>query len=98
MPAALGRYLAGGGRMVVWMEPSDAGGLDELLTRWGIEPTGGVVVDPASAPIDGCLPGLCPLVYAYATSHPIAHGLDETRMTFFRGARTFTWSRGSLQS
>ena len=35
------------------------------------------------------MPGLCPLVYAYATSHPIARGLDDTRMTFFRGARSF---------
>jgi hypothetical protein len=28
-------------------------------------------------------------VFAYATSHPIARGLDDTRMTFFRGARSF---------
>ncbi len=87
--AALERYLAGGGRLVAWLEPGSAGGVSELLTRWGIEPAGGVVVDPASAQIDGCVPGLCPLVYAYATSHPIARGLDDTRMTFFRGARTF---------
>jgi hypothetical protein len=29
-----------------------------------------------------------PLAYLYE-SHPIAHGLDESRMTFFRGARSF---------
>jgi len=87
--AALDAYLARGGRLVALLEPGPAGGLDELLARWGIEPAGGVVVDPASATIDGCVPGLCPLVYAYATSHPIAKGLNDTRMTFFRGARSF---------
>jgi len=85
----LDRYLRRGGRLVAWLEPGVESGLEALLARWGIEPTGGVVVDPASAPLDGCVPGLCPLVYAYATSHPVARGLDNTRMTFFRGARTF---------
>jgi len=87
--AALDAYLARGGRLIALLEPGPAGGLEEVLSRWGIEPAGGVVVDPASATIAGCTPGLCPLVYAYATSHPIAAGLDDTRMTFFRGARTF---------
>jgi hypothetical protein len=87
--AALDRYLARGGRLVGFLEPGSASGLEELLARWGIEPTGGIVVDPASAPIDGCVPGLCPLVYAYASSHPVGRGLDATRMTFFRGARSF---------
>ena len=87
--AALDAYLSRGGRLVALLEPGPAGGLEEVLTRWGIEPAGGVVVDPASAAVDGCAEGLCPLVYAYATSHPIARGLDDTRMTFFRGARTF---------
>jgi hypothetical protein len=87
--AALDAYLARGGRLVALLEPGPAGGLEDVLTRWGVEPMGGVVVDPASATVDGCVPGLCPLVYAYATSHPIARGLDDTRMTFFRGARAF---------
>jgi hypothetical protein len=87
--AALDAYLGRGGRLVALLEPGGAGGLEEVLGRWGIEPTGGVVVDPASADIDGCVPGLCPLVYAYATTHPIARRLDDTRMTFFRGARSF---------
>jgi len=87
--AALDAYLARGGRLVALLEPGPSAGLEDVLTRYGIEPAGGLVVDPASAPLDGCAPGLCPLVYAYATSHPIAHGLDDTRMTFFRGARTF---------
>lgn len=87
--AALDAYLARGGRLVAMLEPGSASGLEDLLSRWGIEATGGVVVDPASATIEGCVPGLCPLVYAYATSHPIARGLDDTRMTFFRGARSF---------
>jgi ABC-type uncharacterized transport system len=86
---ALDAYLARGGRLVALLEPGPAAGLEQVLGRYGIEPAGGVVVDPASAPIDGCAPGLCPLVYAYATSHPIARGLDDARMTFFRGARTF---------
>ncbi len=87
--AALDRYLARGGRLVAFLEPGSSSGLEGLLARWGIEAAGGVVVDPASAPIDGCVPGLCPLVYAYASSHPVARGLDAARMTFFRGARSF---------
>ena len=87
--AALDAYLARGGRLVALLEPGPAGGLEEVLSRWGIEPAGGVVVDPASATLEGCVEGLCPLVYAYATSHPIARVLDDTRMTFFRGARSF---------
>jgi len=87
--ATLDRYLARGGRLVAFLEPGSSSGLEALLARWGIEPTGGVVVDPASADLDGCVPGLCPLVYNYATSHPIARGLGPTRMTFFRGARSF---------
>ena len=40
---------ARGGRLVALLEPGAAGGLEEVLARWGIEPAGGVVVDPASA-------------------------------------------------
>jgi hypothetical protein len=87
--AALDAYLARGGRLIALLEPGPAGGLEDVLGRWGIEPAGGVVADPASATVEGCVPGLCPLVYTYATSHPIARGLDETRMTFFRSARSF---------
>ena len=94
--AALDAYLARGGRLVALLEPGPAGGLEEVLSHWGIEPAGGVVVDPASAAIDGCKEGLCPLVHAYATSHPIARGLDDTRMTFFRGARAFRLRKTEL--
>ena len=94
---ALDRYLRRGGRLVTWLEPGAPSGLEDLLARWGIEPAGGVVVDPASAAIGGCVPGLCPLVYAYATSHPIARGLDSTRMTFFRGARTFRLRKPEIE-
>jgi hypothetical protein len=95
--AALDRYLRRGGRLVAWLEPGSQTGLEDLLARWGIEPSGGVVVDPASAPIDGCVPGLCPLVYSYATTHPVARGLDPTRMTFFRGARTFRLRKPEIE-
>jgi len=54
-------------------------------------------VDPASAELDGCVPGLCPLVYNYATSHPVARGLDHTRMTFFRGARSFRLRKPEIE-
>ena len=94
---ALDRYLRRGGRLVAWLEPGSASGLEDLLARWGIEPAGGVVIDPASAPIDGCVPGLCPLVYSYATSHPIARGLDPSRMTFFRGARSFRLRKPEIE-
>ena len=68
-----------------------------MLARWGIEPPDGVVVDPASAPLAGGVPGLCPLVFAYATSHPVARGLDASRMTFFRGARSFALRKPEVE-
>jgi hypothetical protein len=94
---ALERYLARGGHLAAFLEPGGQSGLEALLARWGIEPSGGVVVDPASAALDGCVPGLCPLVYNYATGHPVGRGLDPTRMSFFRGARSFTLRKPEIE-
>ncbi len=86
---ALDRYLEGGGRLVALLEPGSESGLEELLTRWGIRPLDSVLIDPASGPVDDDAPGVNPIAFTYTRSHPAARGLDSSRMTFFRGARSF---------
>jgi hypothetical protein len=86
---SLDRYLERGGRVVAFLEPGRESGLEELLTRWGIHSASAVLIDPASGPVDGDAPGLNPIAFNYSTSHPAASGLDSSRMTFFRGARSF---------
>ena len=85
---ALARYVDHGGRLVVFLEPDTTTGLDPLLESLGITPKRGVVVDPASGPIEGDAPGRNPIASSYA-SHPVTLGLEANRMTFFRGARSF---------
>ena len=87
---AIGRFLERGGSLVALLEPGVESGLEPLLARWGIETTNEVVVDPASGEGLGTEPkGICPVVYNYAT-HPVSHGLDRNKMTFFCGVRAFT--------
>ena len=86
---ALDRYLERGGRVVAFLEPGRESGVEELLAKWGIRSAGALLIDPASGPVDGDAPGVNPIVFNYATSHPAARGLDSSRMTFFRGARSF---------
>ncbi len=86
---ALDRYLVGGGRMVAFIEPGRESGVEELLARWGIRSASAVLIDPASGPVDGDAPGVNPIAFNYTSSHPVASGLDASRMTFFRGARSF---------
>jgi hypothetical protein len=86
---ALHRYLERGGRAVAFLEPGRESGVEELLARWGIRSPRAVLIDPASGPIEGGAPGLNPIAFHYATSHPATRGLDSSRMTFFRGARSF---------
>jgi hypothetical protein len=86
---ALDRYLEGGGRLVAFLEPGRESGIEELLAKWGIHSADSVLIDPASGPVDGDAPGVNPIAFNYATSHPAARGLDSSRMTFFRGARSF---------
>jgi len=86
---ALHRYLERGGRLVAFLEPGRESGIEELLARWGIRSKSAVLIDPASGPVDGGAPGVNPIAFHYATSHPATRGLDSSRMTFFRGARSF---------
>ncbi len=84
--AALERYLERGGRVVALLEPGVQSGLEPLLSRWGIEPLDGVIVDPASGEASEGSPGVDPIAYNYET-HPLTRGLNPDRMTFFSGAR-----------
>jgi hypothetical protein len=88
--AALTRYLESGGRLVAWLEPGSESGIESVLAHFGIEPTEGIVVDPASAAVEGAGRGRQPLVDNYDTRHPVTRGLGSGRMTFFPGARSFT--------
>jgi ABC-type uncharacterized transport system involved in gliding motility auxiliary subunit len=84
--AALGRYLESGGRLVALLEPGIASGLEDLLGAYGFALPDGVVVDPASGPVEGAPAGVNPILGAYA-QHPIARGLGPRHMTFFLRAR-----------
>jgi hypothetical protein len=85
--AALRRYLENGGSLVALLEPDTDTGLEALLSEWGIEPLRGIVVDPASQPIqDGGHEGIDIVASNYETQ-PLTRGLDQNRMTYFPGAR-----------
>ena len=84
--AALQSWLERGGRLVALLEPGVDSGVEALLERWGFGLPDGVIVDPASGPVEGDAPGVNPIVFQYAT-HPATRGLDGTRMTFFRRTR-----------
>jgi hypothetical protein len=86
--AALERYLARGGRVIALLEPGTETGVETVLAEWGLASPNERVVDPASGSLAGEAPGWNPLVYGYA-DHPLARGLDDSRMTFFPGARPF---------
>jgi ABC-type uncharacterized transport system involved in gliding motility auxiliary subunit len=86
---ALDHYLEGGGRVIAFIEPGRESGIEALLADWGIRSADSVLIDPASGPVDGDAPGVNPIAFTYATSHPAARGLGPSRMTFFRGARSF---------
>jgi hypothetical protein len=85
--AALRRYLENGGSLVAMLEPDTDSGLEALLAEWGIEPLAGIVVDPASQPIqDGGAEGIDIVASNYETQ-PLTRGLDQNRLTYFPGAR-----------
>jgi hypothetical protein len=93
--AALGRWLEGGGRLVVCIDPGPRRGIEALLAGWGLDTPDRLVVDPASGPLAGDPPGVNPIVHQFA-DHPVARGLGETRMVFFRGARPVMPARKPL--
>lgn len=86
---ALDQYLRDGGRVVAFLEPGRESGIEQLLGEWGIRSPNAALIDPDSGPVDGDAPGVNPIAFNYATGHPAARGLDPSRMTFFRGARSF---------
>ncbi len=86
---ALRRYLEEGGRMIAFLDPMRESGIEVLLEDFGIRPEDGLLIDPASGPIEGDPPGLNPIAWNYG-EHPVTRGLDAGRMTFFRHSRSFS--------
>jgi len=86
--AALRHYLEDGGRAVVFLGDVAQPSLEGLLAEFGIVAQPGLVVDPTSGSIEGDTPGMNPVAFNYA-EHPVTHGLDENRMTWFRRTRGF---------
>ncbi len=90
---ALRRFLARGGGLVALLEPGFNSGLEQVLGEWGLRSPDRVLVDPAHGEGgDAETEGLCPLAYIYET-HPVTHGLDRNRMTFFCGVRSFEFKK-----
>ena len=87
--AGIRQYLnERGGRLIAMLEPGSQSGIEEILAEFGLTSPDAIVIDPASAAIEGDAPGLNPISNAYA-EHPVSKGLDANRMTFFRHARSF---------
>lgn len=83
---ALRAYLERGGRVLAMLEPGRASGLAGLLEDFGFRTPHGVIVDPASGPVEGGPAGVNPIIESYS-EHPVTQGLGPTRMTFFLTAR-----------
>lgn len=90
---ALRAYLAKGGRLIAMLEPDARSGVEELLAEWGIETPDGLLIDPASVPIEGAgAEGVGIVAYNYEVE-PLTLGLDSNRMTFFPGVQPLVLRR-----
>ena len=81
-------YLLRGGRVLAAVEPGGAKSVDSLLTRWGIEPGDGYVIDATDEQrnlLGGQDEPLIALASAANPDHPITRGF--TFATFFPIAR-----------
>ncbi|NNL65259.1 MAG: hypothetical protein HKP30_03350, partial [Myxococcales bacterium] len=84
--ASIVRFVEGGGRLVVLLEPGRDAGLAELVAGFGIESRPELVVDARFADLEGTARGTGVLVSTYA-DHPISQGLEARHMSFFPGVR-----------
>ena len=81
-------YLMRGGRLLAAVEPGGARSVDSLLTRWGIEPGDGYVIDASDEQrnlLGGQEEPLIALASAANPDHPITRGF--TFATFYPIAR-----------
>lgn len=84
------KYLDGGGKGLLLIDPETDPGLGALLSAWNIEVGKNVVVDASGmGQLIGLGPGaaLAPLVTQYG-AHPVTKNFDRRTMTFFPLART----------
>jgi len=83
---AVSKYLDGGGKLLVEMDPDTDPKLDDLFKEWNVEVGNNYVIDASGVgQLIGAGP-VVPLVVDYGTS-PITKGLAQ-QMTFFPLART----------
>ncbi len=83
---ALARYLSRGGRLMVLQDPGYESGLETLLLEYGIAIPDGLLIDPASGPVQDAPPGVNPIISRYS-KHPATTGLGPRTSTFFVSAR-----------
>lgn len=86
---AVRRYLEAGGNLLAMLQPGVRSGIEELLAEFGMESPDQLVIDPASADLDGARRGTDPIAFNYASDNGVTRGLDRNRRTYFRGARSF---------
>jgi len=88
--AAIGKYLEGGGKAMLLLDPDTDPNLNDVLGAWGVEIGDDTVVDASGI---GQLVGTGPLVPVVATygSHAITKGFERT-MTAFPLARSVSAS------
>ena len=84
---ALTKYLDGGGKAMLLIDPETEPGFGAMLTAWNISVGNNYVVDASGmGQVIGTGP-LVPLVTKYGT-HAVTRNFDRSVMTFFPGART----------
>ena len=84
--AAVGKFLDGGGKAILLLDPDTNANLDDVLRAWNIAVGNNVVIDASGVGrLFGTGPAV-PLVVDYGT-HPITRNFERT-MSFFPLART----------
>lgn len=83
---AIRDYLARGGHLLVLQDPGFTSGLEPILDEYGIALPDGILIDPASAPMQDTATGSNPIASLY-TTHPATLGLNSRTATLFGEAR-----------
>jgi hypothetical protein len=84
---ALDRYLDGGGRLLVLLEPGIRSNLEELLERWGFGLPAGVVADRATSPLLEDPRAVSLVVNRFSPDHPITRRFSPRTMLLLPAAR-----------
>lgn len=84
---ALDRFLAGGGRLLVLLEPGEESNLTGLLERWGFALPPAIVVDRQTSPLLDAPRPVSLIVNQFGSRHPVTAKMSERTMVLMPSAR-----------